>query len=284
MTLLGAAHANLSVLVFGDSWGSLGPSWHMLEDMFASHGVAATVKSSAKGGTQACQWAAEPKSLAMEAAALFGEQGPDYVWYTLGGNDIAGGDYGDCSKAATSLHEELQCMRAATDKINACTESMLGPFWEAYPHAKVLQCGYDIPCEQGSCAAQPARNPYCGTNVTCMNLVTVGWQPMLLELQTKYPNLFGIDILGTVQQAGGVKGASTGHPVIDAGSPCDLMTGCVHPIHGKAGATAIGEAFWDLYFSKQNTSAHRVPPRVVTRESRREPHAVEDAHDEPGRV
>jgi hypothetical protein len=28
------------------------------------------------------------------------------------------------------------------------------------------------------------------------------------------------------------------------------MVECVHPAYGKAGATAVGEAFWELYFSK----------------------------------
>ena len=62
----------------------------------------------------------------------------------------------------------------------------------------------------------------------------------------------GIDILGTVQRAGGVAGAATGKPVLDVGSPCGLMTACVHPTHGRAGAAAVGDAMWDLYFSKQD--------------------------------
>lgn len=50
--------STLTVLVFGDSWGSLGPSWRALQDTFDRHGVDAVVRSSAVGGTQACQWAA----------------------------------------------------------------------------------------------------------------------------------------------------------------------------------------------------------------------------------
>lgn len=65
---------NVTVLVFGDSWGSLGPSWHELVDVFAKHGVPATVRSSAVGGTRACQWASEPQALNLEAAKQFPDQ------------------------------------------------------------------------------------------------------------------------------------------------------------------------------------------------------------------
>ena len=43
--------------------------------------------------------------------------------------------------------------------------------------------------------------------------------------------------------------------MIGVGSPCELETMCVHPTHGKKGATAVGDAFWGLYFSQ-----HLPPP------------------------
>ena len=64
------------------------------------------------------------------------------------------------------------------------------------------------------------------------------------------PQYTGLNILGTVQAAGGVPGAATGQPNMSVGSPCELMHSCVHPEHGKAGATAIGDAFWRLFFAK----------------------------------
>ena len=67
----------------------------------------------------------------------------------------------------------------------------------------------------------------------------------------------GLDILGTVQQAGAVAGAKVGQPVLDQGSPCALMAECVHPAPGTPGATAVGEAFWSLYFSKHPKAALR---------------------------
>ena len=243
---------NVTVLVFGDSWGQVGPSWHALEDMFVAHGVSADVQSSAVGGTRACQWAQDPQSLVKAAQERFGDAGPDYVWYTAGGNDLEASAYQQCSKNASSMDEAINtCLRKATDVINACTDTLLTELWTVYPSAKVMQCGYDIPCEEGQCATQ-SRNPYCGNNVTCQNVGTVAWQPMLLELEDKYPGRYaGLNVLGAVQKAGGVPGADVGAPDLTRGSPCGLMTSCVHPTYGKAGASAVGEAFWELYFSKQ---------------------------------
>lgn len=55
--------------------------------MFARHGVPAEVKSAAKGGTTACQWAGEGHGTALIEATkeLFPHlpegKGPDFVWY-----------------------------------------------------------------------------------------------------------------------------------------------------------------------------------------------------------
>lgn len=248
---------NVTILVFGDSWGSLGPSWHELVDVFAKHKIPATVKSSAVGGTRACQWASEPQAINLAAAKQFPDQPVDYVWYTAGGNDLVNKWYVACSEGAKTYEEAIQCMKHAMINVNNCTETLLSEFLSpgAHPDSKVLQVGYDLPCEVGRCATDP-RFAFCGTNKTCQNSGTVAWQPMLLEpMAEKFPTQYtGINILGTVQKAGGVAGAATGKPVIDTGSPCGLMTACVHPRYGGAGATAVGDAMWDLYFSRQNFS------------------------------
>jgi hypothetical protein len=249
---------NVTVLVVGDSWGSLGPDWKELQDMFTRHGVNATVKSAAVGGTRACQWAENPNILKVEAQKLFPDisvgpnaTGPDFLWYTLGGNDLEDQSYVACSSSAKSFAEQLACMETITKTITACSETMLDVYFKKYPASKVMQCGYDIPCLEGKCALE-SRDAYCGTNITCLNVATEYWQkPLLGPLEAKYPGKYtGLNILGTVQKAGGIPGAEVGKPVLDKGSPCDLMTACVHPKYGAAGATAVGEAFWDLYFSK----------------------------------
>jgi hypothetical protein len=257
--------STVTVMVFGDSWGSLGPGWHEIQDMFNRHNVSAVVRSAARGGTQACQWAGSPTSMVKAAQKLFPERphkGPDFVWYTLGGNDFANHGYQECSRAAKSIEDEKNCTGALfTHLVSGCTRTLLEHYWKVYPDSKVMQCGYDVPCESGGCIrTDDSRVPFCGSNVTCMDEVTLYWQSIYVDaLHSHYNspggapaggNYTGLNILGTVQASGGVKGASTGNPVIGVGSPCELETMCVHPTHGKAGATAVGEAFWRMYFSK----------------------------------
>ncbi len=261
-----SSSSNFSVLVFGDSWGQLGPSWKALQDMFDAHGVAATVKSSAVGGTRACDWADTPSSLADKARDLFGADGPQYVWYTAGGNDLEAKWYETCSATASTYDEAVNgCLRNATTAINACTETLLTKLWAAFPRTKVVQCGYDLPCEDGSHCLEVAmsRTPFCRANRTCQNAGLVDWQPMLLELAAKHPLYTGLNVLGAVQAAGGVAGAAVGAPVLARGSPCGLMTYCVHPTYGAAGATAVAEAFWSLYFEdevRRRREASAAPP------------------------
>jgi len=260
---------NITVLVFGDSWGSLGPSWHEIQDTFDAKGVKATVRSTAKGGTQACQWAAQGTpgmAMAVAAAKAFPEVNGkiDFVWYSLGGNDFAEKCvlvlpvlllllsvvvvllhvvlmlllliaplpfrwYQLCDRKAKTMAENLSCMERIAAVVTNCTSSMLTPFWKASPKTRVMQCGYDLSC-MGS-ASNPKqclpsnRIPFCKCNVSCSTEATVAWQKPLLEpLAAKFPLYTGLNVLGTVQAAGGVVGASTGHLVMTQGSPCELMT------------------------------------------------------------
>ncbi len=165
--------------------------------------------------------------------------------------------YHDC---AFSLGAVLSRRGVGAD--NTGTKTLLEHYWKAYPQSKVMQCGYDIPCEQGGCLhTDDSRIPFCKSNATCMDEVTLHWQGVYVDALDAHYNqpggvpgggsYDGLNILGTVQVAGGVKGAAVGYPVLGVGSPCDLETMCVHPTHGKAGATAVGEAFWELYYSKR---------------------------------
>jgi len=241
-----------TLLVVGDSWGSFGPSWHSFQDMFDRHGVNATVKSAARGGTTACQWAQKDTILVEAAEKLFPglADGPDYMWYSLGGNDLVDKPYVECSKKATSPGDQLRCLDGINAVINKCTDRILEAYWAKFPKSVVVQCGYDFPCEAGKCIPQP-RNVYCGTNVTCMNEGSVYFQHIQVDARTKrYPptQYRGLNVLGAVQAAGKVHGAAVGKPNMTVGSPCDLMAECVHPAYNHSGAVAIAEAFWDLYF------------------------------------
>jgi hypothetical protein len=96
--------------------------------------------------------------------------------------------------------------------------------------------------------------------ISCLVQTLEYWQTIYVDaLQRTFsspPGRFtGMNILGAVQQASGVPGASVGHPATSAGSKCEWMTACVHPTYGTPAATAVGKAMWDLWL--KNSSFER---------------------------
>ena len=59
-----------------------------------------------------------------------------------------------------------------------------------------------------------------------------------------------MNILGTVQKAAGIPGASVGRLVVGQGARCDWEVECVHAKYGTPAATGIATAMWDLWVSK----------------------------------
>eukprot|EP00927_Polykrikos_kofoidii_P077481 TRINITY_DN74418_c0_g1_i1.p1 TRINITY_DN74418_c0_g1~~TRINITY_DN74418_c0_g1_i1.p1 ORF type:complete len:278 (-),score=48.75 TRINITY_DN74418_c0_g1_i1:508-1341(-) len=260
--------AKVNVLVFGDSFGDTGPTYKVLQDMFDMHGIDADVQSSAIGGTAACQWAMQDGGMEMveQTQKLFPDvvNGPDYVWYTMGANDQwQDGDFQSClkSKKGKSYEEALECSRAESDHIMECTTKMLDNFWQAYPNAKVLQTGYDIPCENLLCKDTFDRffySAYCGNNVTCANHMGYDFQTHhMAQLQQKYADkpYNSRSFIGAAQVAAGVTGAAVGSPVWDKGAKCSYTTMCVHPKYGSPAGDAWRDAFWDLFFSQEFAAA-----------------------------
>merc|ERR1719155_288215 len=137
-----------------------------------------------------------------------------------------------------------------------CTTTLLENLWSAYPNAKVGMYNYEVSCMDDSCLAASEQflgGSYCGRQpepVKCIVQQLQHWQTVYVDaLQQRYaaPKFTGMNVLGAVQQASGVPGASIGHPVTSAGSRCDWMLACVHPKYGTPTATAIGEAMWELW-------------------------------------
>lgn len=257
-----ASAANKTVFVFGDSWGDFGPSYRMVQDTLDHHAFGATVKSAAVGGTTACGWASKDNGMALvnKARSTFpnAPDGPDYVWYTLGGNDLLGDNtFKRCAKGAKTFDNMLKCMEEATAKVMKCTETMLDNFFKAFPKSRVLQSGYDLPCEDLLCDLTVTGwydSGWCGFNSTCLNTMMERFQEYHLGgLSRKYaqPQYTVLNLLGTSQKAGGVAGADVGKPVLSQGSPCQWMALCVHPRYKSPAANLIGEVFWNQYFSKQ---------------------------------
>lgn len=239
----------IQVLVFGDSWGAWGPSYHMLEDMFRRHGVEANVKSTAVAGTRACQWAVKDDNLADANAFSFPGKGADFIWLTIGGNDLLEPSYKSCSLAARSEAEAAACMAHESRKITVCIDALLGRFYERYPSTKIFQLGYDVQCSSQECLPYE-RWAYCRYNITCANYLAEMWQSMLLSPQMrKYgpKGYMGIDVIGVSQEAEGIPGARAGRPIFSRSAPCEQMFACVHPRRRSRTAKLIGEILWPYF-------------------------------------
>ena len=59
-----------------------------------------------------------------------------------------------------------------------------------------------------------------------------------------------MNLLGAIQQALGVPGASVGRlNITGGGAPHEWMIYCVHPIYGTPAAEAVRDALWDLWLA-----------------------------------
>ena len=263
----------LRVLVFGDSQGSQGPTWRTLQDELDAHGISAHVVNKAVGGTSACGWAEHPEAMVTASREAFpnATEGPDLVWFTAGGNDLSGDlRYHECTLVASSDAEVRACLHDANDLLIACTQKLFDSLWRTFPKAKVGQYNYMATCMQGECLLEGAAylgGPFCleakhshGSASECMLLLLQYWQTIFVdELQRQYakPRYTGMNLLGAVQQASGVPGASVGHMnVSGGGANCEWLHGCVHAIYGTPAAKAIGAAMWSLWLEPLLRSRH----------------------------
>lgn len=279
LPLLAVAEGKYTVLTVGDSWGDTGPTYKIIGDAFDKRSVPVDNKNRAVGGTTACGWADMTKSkktgtkFAKGQAVVnaieeeFGSTGPDFLWYTLGGNDMAdNNEHHACLEKAKSDSDAQKCVKTCSDIAKKCTKSLLDPVFAKFPNTKVLQINYDVPCESALCESLIVNSfmggKYCNGDKHCQNSLGVYWSSVYVEqLQKEYADkpYTGLNIFGTVQQANGISGASPGHPVLekDAGD-CKVAHNilCIHPAHGTPMATAIGEQFWIQFFSKYVTTGN----------------------------
>jgi len=234
LALVACANA-AKLVVFGDSWGTEGAR-SLNKVLVQQHGI--TVDNVAVGGTTTKTWAGRPTFLRDTVA-----KNPDakWVWLTIGGND-----------AKDELPKGIPIDQLVHECINR-TKIFLDPLFAAYPNIRVLQFGYDILTFSKGIIC-PALGeivlPKCKLNATCINSNFLQLQFGYVEALNKlYPNHDSVNILGTMQAAGHVAGASVGHPNLAHYSPDQYMqSNCIHP--NDAGFEIIFNQLWSMYFSK----------------------------------
>jgi len=239
IVLVGALWATTEaaqLVVFGDSWGTEGAA--SLNQVFGKqHNI--TIDNVAVGGTTAAEWAARPNYLRDIVA-----RNPDarWVWLTIGGND-----------AQFELPMGVPIERVLQELINR-TSTFLTPLFKANPNIRVVQFGYDILTFSKGLICPIMGGfvlPACKLNTTCINTQFIRLQHEYVENMDKlFPRHNSVDLLGTLQTAGHIPGASIGHPNLDHYSPDNLMQdNCIHP--NDQGFVYIFNALWDLYFKGQ---------------------------------
>jgi hypothetical protein len=258
-----SASAQVTLMVFGDSFGDTGPTFHQVQDMFNSHGIDADVRSAAIGGTQACGWASEEngQQMVLKAQELFPDlaDGPDYVWYTLGGNDVwADDDVQQCLKEAKGdATAGNKCIDDFTTKLIGCHSTMFDIYQAKFPKSKILQAGYDVPCNNLLCQISVNKafvGNYCGADTTCLVTTLDYWNRQhLTRMQAKYPTpgYTSINLIGGIQKAEGLEGADYGKPILSKQGKCTWTTLCIHPTYNSPAGIAYGEGMWEFYFSKE---------------------------------
>lgn len=247
----GASAAN--VVIAGDSWGSEGVS--EFKDVLKSKSSNSTVASIAVSGTTAAQWS-QNKYIQKLAGAI----GPDttHVWLTVGGNDAIDGPLGDCqSKQGRSAED---CTTEMLALIRGNVTATIDAIHKDSPTVRVLGFGYDIMgmskepiCPLVAKGLFPACKDASEGYITCWNTQFSRVQGMWEDLTKVYDFVDTVNMLGTLQAAGGDAGTSTGHPDLSKFSPNSLMQiNCIHPTKGKSGGFEIVfNKQWDLYWSKQ---------------------------------
>jgi len=251
----------LKVLVFGDSQGDTGPTYHALQDVFDKHNTNAKVINKSVGGTLACGWAQNPDAIVKAAEEAFPGTSPDLVWYTAGANDMGHDqEFHACLDKAMCDSDVAECINKANAKVMNCTVTLLENLWTAFPKARVGQYNYEEPCLDTQDCLEEAANflggSYCLKSAepkVCVERALMYWQSIYVDaLQKRYPvpQYTGMNVLGAEQKAAGVLGSAVGKLVLGQGAKCAWTVLCGHPKYGTPGATAIADAMWDLWLSK----------------------------------
>jgi len=162
------------------------------------------------------------------------------VWLTVGGND---------AKNELPLGKTIPQL---VEEVTENTKTFLDPLFQDNPTIRVVQFGYDILTFSKGLLCPIFGTlvfHHCNGNITCVNTDFLHLHSDYVEgLDRTYDRHDSINILGTLQQIGGVPGASTGHPNLSYYSPDDLMLdNCIHPT--PEGFSDVFEVFWNLYFA-----------------------------------
>eukprot|EP00747_Dinoflagellata_sp_TGD_P072415 gnl/TRDRNA2_/TRDRNA2_157470_c0_seq2.p1 gnl/TRDRNA2_/TRDRNA2_157470_c0~~gnl/TRDRNA2_/TRDRNA2_157470_c0_seq2.p1 ORF type:complete len:366 (+),score=66.38 gnl/TRDRNA2_/TRDRNA2_157470_c0_seq2:25-1098(+) len=251
-------HGVKGILVAGDSWGTEG-DWGFREMMRKHVPKTTQVTNIAVPGSTAADWESkEFLDLLVSYAKV-----SDYMWLSLMANDCA--VYLPSCARGGLFHKGKSPEECGAELVTSVTKSMqniLDAIKAANPNIRVFGHGYDFlgwdmfpmgdfarrnmlpQCQNG----EPAFNR---TQAECVNTQFIKLQAVWESLAKQYDFIDVINVLGTLQVAGGNKKASVGHPDMSEYSPKRLMEfNSLHPTPRK-GFPLIFDQQWKLYWSKK---------------------------------
>lgn len=244
---VGTSAAGADVLVIGDSWGTHGAD--EFQKMFSSRGVTKKIDNAAIGGTTTEDWIRRKNDI---TKLVTGNPNATHMWVTLGGND-AFKQMPLCTKIST----QAKCINKILGRAEKNFAEIASIVYKANPKLRMMGFGYDIMAFQKLplCPSAVAGVlPDChkgGPNITCVNHAFVNIQYAVENVAKTNKNMDAINILGTLQAAGKMEGASVGHPVMDHYSPARLYEeNCIHPTTIE-GFKDVFDSVWNLYFKNQ---------------------------------
>ena len=269
---ISSSAASPSFLAFGDSWAYLG--YDQFKDVMNQYGFDTNLQ--AIPGTPAAYWAdVQPRAL----INAIDEHNATHVYLSLGGNDFLEGL--PLGADVETLYKEM--MASMTKILDRVTSER--------PDVHLYHFGYEILNWEGSSYCEgfgdmelkgPAPKCPDTKNVSCMTHVQATYLQEkfvdALAQQYRLTKYHGLNLLGTLQVAGGVPSAQVGAPNWDHYSPArfvrseaSLAWGCVHLT--PDGFTALYSELAkhldaEVVPATKNTRASPDPVAVATAERR----------------
>jgi len=248
---LAVAAESATVIVAGDSWGTVGKN--QFANVAAERGL--SVENIAIGGSTADQWSQEHLLLEL-FEAISRNRDVKTVWLTVGGNDV--------------MHGLSQGMKMSDilAKLETDTATILDHMKKSAPNVTTIQFGYDIPNYGSSmsclykaaqfaneCSAQWAAVPAKGWNpfVNCSNTLTAMMQHVYVDGLGKRAkqegwNYVAADMLGTFQYLNGDTSAIGKPSKTVFGPDIYWQDDCIHP--NSFGFNNLFIQFFDRYMDK----------------------------------
>ena len=214
-TASAALAAPIHVISLGDSWAN---QW--CEDMqwvLLLHGVPATVHNYGIYGSTSTLWAAPGAMLEVQAFLLTHPE-VEYAVVSLGGNDLLDGyllgGYGD-----TLFPIVDECIRIVIDQL-----------LDVRPDLYISLNGYDFPNFEHTLECISLGQLYLGGNTYTQNTLFSRLTEIAADIAGDYEQVYHTDLLGTLQEAGGMPFT----PNFWRPSPAEFFPDgeCIHPRDG----------------------------------------------------